>query len=504
MAISDYSTTAASNTTISGIDISGTTGKVKDGDNAIRQMMADIKAGVPYLSGTSYLIESTDAGAAVGPVFELYRNSATPANADILGKVLFNGEDSAGNTQEYASVEAVIVDVTSTSEDGQLDFYVTKAGSRTKFAAMTATATAFTAATSYTFDATVTPAASDGAALGTTSLMWSDLFLASGSVVNWNNGDVTITHAANTLTFAGASSGYVYDASVILNTASNSGLAVRSTNGTTFQGIVYNTTDSQLTVGTVTNHPIAFFTNNSSKGGISAAGQWTALAINPTANDSGALGASGTAWADLFLASGGVINFNAGDVTITHAANALAFAGASSGYSFDAALTAGSFTTDVGGLSMGTMSVTGATNGWQTDTNYRTNISNTGSGSTTRFAFYNANGNVGGITTSGSATSYATSSDERLKTNFRDFDSGALIDAIKVYHYDWKAGGSAYGPKAQELYDIFPDAVTVGSKGNEPGDEDFEPWSYDASKLMPLLIKEVQDLRARVAALEGN
>ena len=47
------------------------------------------------------------------------------------------------------------------------------------------------------------PATSDGIALGTGSLMWSDLFLASGAVVNFNNGDVTLTHASNTLTVAG-------------------------------------------------------------------------------------------------------------------------------------------------------------------------------------------------------------------------------------------------------------------------------------------------------------
>ena len=47
------------------------------------------------------------------------------------------------------------------------------------------------------------PDTSDGAALGTSSLMWSDLFLASGGVINFNNGDVTITHASNTLTLAG-------------------------------------------------------------------------------------------------------------------------------------------------------------------------------------------------------------------------------------------------------------------------------------------------------------
>ena len=49
----------------------------------------------------------------------------------------------------------------------------------------------------------LSPNTSDGIALGTTSKMWSDLFLASGSVVNFNNGDVTLTHSSNALTFDG-------------------------------------------------------------------------------------------------------------------------------------------------------------------------------------------------------------------------------------------------------------------------------------------------------------
>ena len=60
------------------------------------------------------------------------------------------------------------------------------------------------AADTHTFEgATVSPNASDGVPLGTTSLMWSDLFLASGAVVNFNAGDVTATHSSNTLTIAG-------------------------------------------------------------------------------------------------------------------------------------------------------------------------------------------------------------------------------------------------------------------------------------------------------------
>ena len=57
------------------------------------------------------------------------------------------------------------------------------------------------------------------------------------------------------------------------------------------------------------------------------AGVVTSAGHTLTANDVGALGASGTAFSDLFLASGGVINFNAGNYTVTHTAGDLSFSG---------------------------------------------------------------------------------------------------------------------------------------------------------------------------------
>jgi len=60
----------------------------------------------------------------------------------------------------------------------------------------------FTGSTSITATA-VAPSSDDGQALGSVSLRWSDLFLASGAVINFDNGDVTLTHGSNALTIAG-------------------------------------------------------------------------------------------------------------------------------------------------------------------------------------------------------------------------------------------------------------------------------------------------------------
>lgn len=179
----------------------------------------------------------------------------------------------------------------------------------------------------------IKPTANDGAALGASGTAWADLFLASGAVINFNAGDVTLTHAANALAFAGASSGYSFDAAVgpSANDAAALGSATVSWADLFMaSGAVLNWNNGDVTV-THSANALAF-------AGASSGYSFDAVA-KPSSNDGAALGVSGTAWADLFLASGAVINFNAGDVTITHSANSLAFAGSSGGYSFDAAVT---------------------------------------------------------------------------------------------------------------------------------------------------------------------
>jgi len=104
---------------------------------------------------------------------------------------------------------------------------------------------------------------------------------------------------------------------------------------------------------------------------------------------------------------------------------------------------------------------------------------------------------VGSISVTASATAYNTSSDERLKEKITDAPAGN-VDDIKVRSFDWKADGSHqdYGMVAQELEAVAPYAVTKGETEDDM-------WSVDYSKLVPMLIKEIQDLKAEVAALKG-
>jgi len=77
-------------------------------------------------------LNSTDAGATAAPLLDLYRDSATPAASDTLGEIEFNGEDSAGNKQQYALIHASILSPTSGSEQGQLHFETATAGASTE------------------------------------------------------------------------------------------------------------------------------------------------------------------------------------------------------------------------------------------------------------------------------------------------------------------------------------------------------------------------------------
>ena len=168
-------------------------------------------------------------------------------------------------------------------------------------------------------------------------------------------------------------------------------------------------------------------------------------------------------------------------------------------------------------------------------------VGNTSTGGRNCVEFFNGNGQVGSILTSGSATSYNTSSDYRLKTDAQPMvGATARVQALNPVNFEWIADGSRVdGFLAHEAQEVVPESVT-GTK-DAMRDEEYEVTAaiaatydddgneltaavdavigtrsvpdmqgIDQSKLVPLLtaalqeaLTEIAALKARVTTLEG-
>ncbi len=84
---------------------------------------------------------------------------------------------------------------------------------------LTGTTTVSTLATTTLTASTLEPTTNDGAPLGSTSKQWSDLFLAEGGVINWDNGDATLTQVGDVVTLGGAGLTISQTTSLLLGTA---------------------------------------------------------------------------------------------------------------------------------------------------------------------------------------------------------------------------------------------------------------------------------------------
>lgn len=399
------------------------------------------------------------------------------------------------------------------------------------------------------------PVTNDGVSLGMTSKGFSDLFLASGAVVNFDSGDVTLTHAANTLTVAGGTlaasavttstvvaSGRVQvdDATEATTTTDGSlqtdgGLSVAKSavvgddldllsDGAIFSvgsssKFILTDQNSNNTLMATAGHRLAFgdageyisgdgtdlsvissgdikldpaggtvdvdgniVPNSDSADDLGASGTaWANLyvdaidlngqgsismggtgridldadddtsirasaddvitfeiggsdelhlnanALGPAANDGLALGVAGTAFSDLFLASGAVVNFANGDVTMTH----------SSGY-----LTLGA------GQNM-------------------------------------------------KAHAFVTYSDARMKKNVKQLDTALdTVQKLRGVSYDWKHDNSSdIGFIAQEVAEVVPSLC----HGSEDGG-----YALDYPSMNALLVEAVKQQQEQLKALSAK
>lgn len=254
--------------------------------------------------------------------------------------------NNAGTQTTIAKFGAAASDITAGSEDGVFYWRVLVNAVMTDKMYLTTSGLA--------------PYTNDGLSLGFGAGSWADLFLASGGVINWNNGDVLLTHSSDLLTMtggrfavsqnisAGTPSGQFYnstDAAAVMAIRLEGDRATPTTGDSVYASwylsdsagnqdeamriacsmwdITSTSEDSRLEIALLT------------AGTLTTRYEFYATVFRPNVSDGVALGDTSKQWADLFLATGGVINFNNGDVTITHSTNALTFAGAANGYVFN-------------------------------------------------------------------------------------------------------------------------------------------------------------------------
>jgi hypothetical protein len=141
--------------------------------------------------------------------------------------------------------------------------------------------------------------------------------------------------------------------------------------------------------------------------------------------------------------------------------------------------------------------------------------------------FHNGNGEVGSISTSGSATAFNTSSDYRLKENETPITDGITrIKQLKPYKFNFKADADTTldGFFAHEVSSIVPEAIS-GEKdamipdilytaadtlpeGKNIGDlreaTKIDPQKIDQSKLVPLLTSALQEAITKIETLESK
>ena len=389
-------------------------------------------AGATILDGTTIstadnteqlTLISTDEDANQGPVLRLRRDSASPADNDIVGYLVYSSDNDAGQITDFGGIRCHIDDASDGTEDGNLKFFTNKAGTEVSRMGLASGETVFNE-DSVDVDFRVE---SNGNA---------NMFFVNG-------GDDNISIGHGSPTFATGNGVHLGDDHFL-------GFGVGNGTRPDFQiGQVSGTNTLGIRCGT------------------------------------------GADTADITIDTSG--RFLMGT---TSAFTACSFGSVFDGTSFNAIVLKTTRTTNTG-------------------SNF--------------LVFLNSDGdNCGFIQQNGTtSTNFSTSSDYRLKENVTyDFDATTRLKQLKPARFNFIADGTdrvVDGFLAHEVSSIVPEAI-IGEKdamtkevlyveddeipeGKKVGDvkeaSKIDPQGIDQSKLVPLLVKTIQELEARIAALEN-
>ena len=412
-------------------------------------------AGATILDGTTIstadntdtlTLKSTDADANTGPTLFMQRDSASPADGDSIGKISFVADNDAGEATRYARIDNGISDASNGTEDAFM-FITTMVG---------------------------------GAELSRITLQPTE------TILNEESADLDFRVEGNGDTHA---------------------LFVQGSDDKV--GINNSSPVEMLTIGTTSD---------------------TATRIQFLSATNGAN--------TIHFGDGTSADAYRGYINYAHDSDSLQFASSGSEsmrVHGNGALSINTTSDSVGGLTAAKLVVetdTGNKNSFAIGNNRENHAAvlvqadnNTG----IRYGMYIVNasgGEVGKISYTSSATTFATSSDYRLKENVNyDFDATSRLKQLKPARFNFKidADNTVDGFLAHEVSSIVPEAI-VGEKdamfeevlyvdsdeipdGKKVGDvktaSKIAPQSIDQSKLVPLLVKTIQELEARITALES-
>jgi len=348
-------------------------------------------------------LNSTDAGASAAPLLDLYRDSASPAASDTLGEIEFNGEDSAGNKQQYALIHASILSPTSGAESGQLHFETATGGAST-----------------------------EKMIIGTTNLVINEI----GAVFNVRiEGDT--------------------DANLLFTDATNDRVGV----GTISPSVKFEVNGAAKASSLSLTTPLP-----ATSGGSGSSSAFTANAVVYASSST-------------VLATGSELQFDGNNLII--GATSQLFSG-KLGIKFNG----------------------NGTNGISLQTTFA------GPGDAYLNFIDQAGTQIGYIYRPTTTTvALVSTSDQRLKTNIADAASGLdKLANVKIRSFNWDKDGSFvdFGIIAQELNEVAPECVRIGSDDLTEDGNLKNPWSAQPYVLVPAMIKAIQELSDQVTTLKAR
>ena len=282
MALSRITEAVASFTDLTiGDDLTLTDDLLLASDAALIKFGADADVIFTHVADTGLLLNSAS-------VIQ-FRDSAINIGSPADGDLDINADDEI-------ELNSTLIDV-----NGNLDVSGTIVG------ASTLSATTITASTAFV------PDASDGAALGTTALEFSDLFLADAAVIALGaDQDVTLTHVADTGVLLNAASVVQFrDSAINIGSPADGDLDINADDEIELNSTLIDVNGNLDVSGTIVGAST-----------LSATTITASTAFVPDASDGAALGTTALEFSDLFLADAAVINLGADqDVTITHVAD---------------------------------------------------------------------------------------------------------------------------------------------------------------------------------------